>query len=244
MIKTGKLYVVGIGPGSYEDMTVRAINVLKECELIVGYTVYIDLIRDHFPDKETLTTPMRQEKQRCQMALDEAKKGKIVAMVCSGDSGVYGMSGLILELSDGEVEIEMVPGVTAALSGGALLGAPLGHDFAIISLSDLLTPMELIEDRLRMSAKADMVICLYNPSSKKRSDYLKKACEIVLEYRDPETVCGIARNVGRSEEEMTVLSLETLKDTSVDMFTTVYIGNSMTKEIHGNMVTPRGYRNE
>jgi precorrin-3B C17-methyltransferase len=244
MNKTGKLYVVGIGPGSYEDMTVRAINVLKECELIVGYTVYIDLIRDHFQDKETLTTPMRQEKQRCQIALDEAKKGKTVAMVCSGDSGVYGMSGLILELSDGDVEIEMVPGVTAALSGGALLGAPLGHDFAIISLSDLLTPMELIEDRLKMSAKSDMVICLYNPSSKKRSDYLKKACEIILEYRDPETVCGIARNVGRSEEEMSVLSLDKLKDTPVDMFTTVYIGNSMTKEIHGTMVTPRGYRNE
>lgn len=244
MNKTGKLYVVGIGPGSYEDMTIRAINALKDSELIVGYTVYIDLIREHFPDKEMLTTPMRKEQERCQMALLEAGKGKTVSMVCSGDSGVYGMSGLILELADMDVDIEIIPGVTAALSGGALLGAPLGHDFAVISLSDLLTPMELIEERLSMSAKADMVICLYNPSSKKRADYLKRACEIMLEYKAPETVCGLARNVGRAEEDMAVMTLETLKNTSVDMFTTVYIGNSMTRTIGGRMVTPRGYRHE
>lgn len=178
------------------------------------------------------------------MALLEAGKGKTVSMVCSGDSGVYGMSGLILELAEGDVDIEIIPGVTAALSGGALLGAPLGHDFAVISLSDLLTPMELIEERLNMSAKADMVICLYNPSSKKRADYLKRACEIMLEYKAPETICGLARNVGREEEDMSVMTLETLKETSVDMFTTVYIGNSMTREIGGKMVTPRGYRHE
>ncbi|WP_394522427.1 precorrin-3B C(17)-methyltransferase [Lacrimispora sp. JR3] len=244
MKKTGKLYVVGIGPGSYEDMTIRAVNALKDSELIVGYTVYIDLIREHFPEKEMLTTPMRKERERCQMALLEAGKGKTVSMVCSGDSGVYGMSGLILELSEGGVEIEIIPGVTAALSGGALLGAPLGHDFAVISLSDLLTPMELIEERLKLSSKADMVICLYNPSSKKRADYLKRACEIMLEYKAPETVCGLARNVGREGEALAVMTLETLKETSVDMFTTVYIGNSMTREIGGKMVTPRGYRHE
>ncbi len=235
---------MGIGPGSYEDMTIRAINALKDSELIVGYTVYIDLIREHFPDKEMLTTPMRKEQERCKMALLEAGKGKTVSMVCSGDSGVYGMSGLILELAEGDVDIEIIPGVTAALSGGALLGAPLGHDFAVISLSDLLTPMELIEERLNMSAKADMVICLYNPSSKKRADYLKRACEIMLEYKAPETICGLARNVGREEEDMAVMTLETLKETSVDMFTTVYIGNSMTRAIGGRMVTPRGYRHE
>ena len=244
MKKKGKLYVVGIGPGSYEDMTIRAVNALKDSELIVGYTVYIDLIREHFPEKEMLTTPMRKERERCQMALLEAGKGKTVSMVCSGDSGVYGMSGLILELSEGGVEIEIIPGVTAALSGGALLGAPLGHDFAVISLSDLLTPMELIEERLKLSSKADMVICLYNPSSKKRADYLKRACEIMLEYKAPETVCGLARNVGREGEALAVMTLETLKETSVDMFTTVYIGNSMTREIGGKMVTPRGYRHE
>ena len=245
MKTTGKLYVVGIGPGSYEDMTIRAVNALKDSEIIVGYTVYVDLLREHFPEKEMLTTPMRQEQERCQMAILKALEGKRVAMVCSGDSGVYGMSGLILQLAkeSPDSEIEVIPGVTAALSGGAVLGAPLGHDFAVISLSDLLTPMELIEDRLKNSASSDMVICLYNPSSKKRADYLKNACEIVLQHQKPETVCGLVRNIGRDGEEMEVLTLSQLKDTNVDMFTTVYIGNSMTREINGRMVTPRGYKN-
>ncbi|MBE5979771.1 MAG: precorrin-3B C(17)-methyltransferase [Paenibacillaceae bacterium] len=245
MKTTGKLYVVGIGPGSYEDMTIRAVNALIDSEIIVGYTVYVDLLREHFPEKEMLTTPMRQEQERCQMAILKAQEGKRVAMVCSGDSGVFGMSGLILQLAkeSPDLEIEVIPGVTAALSGGAVLGAPLGHDFAVISLSDLLTPMELIEDRLKNSASSDMVICLYNPSSKKRTDYLKNACEIVLQHQKPETVCGLVRNIGRDGEEMEVLTLAQLKDTNVDMFTTVYIGNSMTREINGRMVTPRGYRN-
>ncbi len=245
MKNTGKLYVVGIGPGAYEDMTIKAVKALEESQVIVGYTVYVDLVREHFPGKEMMTTPMRREQERCQLAIDEAKKGKTVAMVCSGDSGVYGMSGLILEMAehDADLEIQVIPGVTAALSGGALLGAPLGHDFAVISLSDLLTPMELIEERLRRSAQADMILCIYNPSSKKRADYLKWACEIVMEYKSPETVCGFVRNISRDEEEMEILSLEQLRDAQVDMFTTVYIGNSMTKEIRGRMVTPRGYKN-
>ena len=245
MKTTGKLYVIGIGPGSYEDMTIRAVNALNDSEIIVGYTVYVDLLREYFPEKEMLTTPMRQEQERCQMAILKALEGKRVAMVCSGDSGVYGMSGLILQLAkeSPDLEIEVIPGVTAALSGGAVLGAPLGHDFAVISLSDLLTPMELIEDRLKNSARSDMVICLYNPSSKKRADYLKNACEIVLQHQKPETVCGLVRNIGRDGEEMEVLTLSQLKDTNVDMFTTVYIGNSMTREINGRMVTPRGYKN-
>ncbi|WP_333653123.1 precorrin-3B C(17)-methyltransferase [Lacrimispora sp.] len=245
MKNTGKLYVVGIGPGAYEDMTIKAVKALEESQVIVGYTVYVDLVREHFPGKEMMTTPMRREQERCQLVIDEAKKGKTVAMVCSGDSGVYGMSGLILEMAehDADLEIQVIPGVTAALSGGALLGAPLGHDFAVISLSDLLTPMELIEERLRRSAQADMILCIYNPSSKKRADYLKWACEIVMEYKSPETVCGFVRNISRDEEEMEILSLEQLRDAQVDMFTTVYIGNSMTKEIRGRMVTPRGYKN-
>ncbi|ADL04984.1 precorrin-3B C(17)-methyltransferase [Lacrimispora saccharolytica] len=245
MIKSGKLYVVGIGPGSYEDMTVRAAKALEESEIIIGYTVYVDLIREHFPHKEMLSTPMRREQERCRLAIDQAKKGKIAAMVCSGDSGVYGMSGLILEMARSEegVEIEIIPGVTAALSGGAMLGAPLGHDFAVISLSDLLTPMELIEERLRASAQADMVICLYNPSSKKRAGYLKRACEILMEYKRQETVCGLVKNIGRKEEEMAVMTLEQLRDAQADMFSTVFIGNSMTKLLNGRMVTPRGYKN-
>mgnify|MGYP000943472825 FL=1 len=244
MNDTGKLYVVGIGPGSYDQMTIKAVKALEESQVIIGYTVYVDLIREHFPGKELMTTPMRQEKDRCQMAIDEAKKGKTVSMVCSGDSGIYGMSGLVLELAaeEKELEIEMIPGVTAACSGASVLGAPLGHDFAVISLSDLLTPMVLIEDRLRRAATADLVICLYNPSSKKRAGYLRRACELMMESKKPETVCGVVRNIGRQGEMMEVMTLNQLKDYEADMFTTVFVGNSMTKCINGKMVTPRGYR--
>lgn len=239
-----QLYVVGIGPGAYEQMTIKAVNALKSSHLIVGYTVYIDLIREHFQEKEMRSTPMMQEIERCRLALQEANEGKIVSMVCSGDSGVYGMSGLILELASEfpEVEIEMIPGVTAACAGAAILGAPICHDFAVISLSDLLTPMELIEERIACAAKSNMVICIYNPSSKKRKDHLMRACDIILGYQKPETVCGIARNIGREEESGWVLSLAELRETPVDMFTTVYIGNSFTREEGGRMITPRGYQ--
>lgn len=243
MKQNKKLYVVGIGPGEYEQMTMKAVRVLESSQLIVGYTVYIDLIRPHFPDKEMMATPMMKEVERCRIALQEADKGRMVSMVCSGDSGVYGMAGLILELAKEypEVEIEMVPGVTAACGGAAVLGAPICHDFAVISLSDLLTPMETIERRLECAAQADMVICIYNPSSKKRADYLRRACDIVLKYQRPETVCGIVRNIGRDGESSRVVTLEELRDLQVDMFTTVYIGNSSTRSERGKMITPRGY---
>lgn len=240
----GHIYVVGIGPGAYEKMTIEAANVLKNSDVIAGYTVYVDLVKDHFGDKEFLTTPMRQEVERCRMALEEAAKGRKVSMVCSGDAGVYGMAGLILELAPEypEVKVSIIPGVTAACAGAAVLGAPLIHDFAVISLSDLLTTMEVIEKRVKAAAEADFAICIYNPSSKKRGDYLKKACEILLESRSPETVCGIVKSIGRQGEEMEIMSLETLKDTQTDMFTTVFIGNSSTRKIGDYMVTPRGYR--
>lgn len=239
-----KIYVVGIGPGAYEQMTVKAAETLKKCEVIVGYTVYVELLKEHFPDKEFLTTPMRQEVERCRMAYEEAQKGKLTAMVCSGDAGIYGMAGLMLELSAEypHTELEIVPGVTAALGGSAILGAPLGHDCAFISLSDLMTSWEVIEKRLRLAARADFAICLYNPSSRKRSDYLERACEIILEEKSPDTVCGIVRNIARSKEEMKVLTLEELKNTQVDMFSTVFIGNKDTNIIEGKMVTPRGYK--
>lgn len=240
----GKLYVVGIGPGAYDQMTIKAERILKECSVIAGYTVYIDLIRDSFPDREFLTTPMRQEKERCLMALKAAHEGKTTAMICSGDSGVYGMAGLILELAPEfpGVEVEVIPGVTAALSGGAVLGAPLGHDFAVISLSDLLTPMDIIEKRLRAAAEGDFNICLYNPSSRKRAAYLKWACDILLCYKAGETICGLVRNIGREGEHVEVMTLKELKNASADMFTTVFIGNKMTAGIDGRMVTPRGYK--
>ena len=238
-----KLYVVGIGPGGYEQMTIRAAKVLEKCDIIVGYTVYVDLVAEHFAGKEMLTTPMRQEEKRCRMAFDEVMKGKDTAMICSGDAGVYGMSGLIYEISQDYpgVDIEIVSGVTAALSGGAVLGAPLMHDFAVISLSDLMTPWDKIEIRLRAAAMADFVICLYNPSSKKRRDYLEKACKIMKEFKKPETICGLVRNIGRKEETSQILTLEELEHTETDMFTTVFIGNAQTMCLNHKMVTPRGY---
>ena len=239
-----KIYVTGLGPGAADQMTIRARKVLEKCPVIIGYTVYIDLIREEFPDKTFLSTPMRKETDRCRMAFAEAQKGQDVAMVCSGDAGVYGMAGLICEVGKDypDVGIEIVPGITAASGGAAVLGAPLTHDFAVISLSDLLTPWEKIERRVRAAAEADFVICIYNPASKKRANYLKKACEMILEFRRPETVCGIVRNIGRDGESYEIMSLEKLRDTQVDMFTTVFIGNSNTMELNGRMVTPRGYK--
>ena len=226
-------------------MTVRAEKILEACPVILGYTVYIDLVREQYPEKKFLSTPMKQEVKRCQMAFEEAVKGQDVAMVCSGDAGVYGMAGLIYEVGreDPEIKIEIIPGITAATGGAAVLGAPLMHDFAVISLSDLLTPWEQIEERLEAAAKAGFVICLYNPSSKKRHNYLQKACDLMMQYKSPETVCGTVCNIGREGEEYQVMTLKELRDRQVDMFTTVFIGNSQTKEINGKMVTPRGYRN-
>ena len=238
-----KVYVIGMGPGAYEQMTVKAARILEQCDVIVGYTVYVDLLKEHFPEKKYLTTGMRREVDRCRLAFEEAKKGELTAMVCSGDAGIYGMAGLMYEVGEDypDVEIEVVPGVTAAMGGSAVLGAAVGHDVSLISLSDLLTPWELIEERLKCAAKGDFVICLYNPSSKKRSTYLKKACEQILEYKSEETVCGIVKNIAREGEQMQILTLKELAHTQVDMFSTVFIGNRRTKVIRGKMITPRGY---
>ena len=240
-----KLYVVGIGPGEYEQMTLKAIHALEKSDVIIGYTVYVDLVKEHFPSKEFMTTPMKKEVDRCVLAFEEAQKGKTVSMICSGDAGVYGMSGLMYEVGVNypEVELEVIPGVTAATGGAAVLGAPLIHDFCLISLSDLLTPWEKIEARLLRASQADFVICLYNPSSKKRHDYLQKACDLMMKYKSEDTVCGIVSQIGREGESYQVMTLKELRDTQVDMFTTVWVGNSQTKVVSGKMVTPRGYRN-
>lgn len=224
-------------------MTEEAQEVLEQSDVIAGYTVYVDLIRKHFPKKEYIVTGMRQERERCRLALQAAEAGKKTAVVCSGDAGIYGMAGLLLELAEEypSVEIQVVAGVTAALSGAAVLGAPLGHDFAVISLSDLMTPWEKIEKRLQMAAEADFCICLYNPSSRKRQDYLRRACKILLECSSSDTVCGYVKNIGRDGEFFQILSLAELKEVKADMFTTVFIGNSQTKKVGGRMVTPRGY---
>lgn len=243
-----KIYVVGIGPGDYEQMTIRAAKALESSDLIVGYTVYVNLVKEHFADKEFMTTPMRQEVNRCRLCFEEAAKGRTVAMICSGDAGVYGMAGLMYELqpefADLDIELEIIPGVSAALGGAAVLGAPLIHDFAVISLSDLLTPWDKIKTRLLAAAAADLVVCIYNPSSMKRKDYFKRACDYLLEYKEEETVCGYVKNIGRTGEEYELCTLSELRDREVDMFTTVFIGNSQTKIIDGHMVTPRGYNYE
>ena len=238
-----KVTVIGLGPGGGADLTGRARAALEGCDLIVGYTAYIELVKPDFPEKEVLSTGMRREVDRCRAAVEAALTGKDVAVVCSGDSGVYGMAGLIYEVAQeyDPIEIEVVPGITAACGGAAVLGAPLTHDFAVISLSDLLTPWEKIEKRLTAAAQADFVICLYNPSSRSRADYLARACDILLRDKDPNTVCGTVRNIGREGEGGKLLTLAQLRDTQVDMFTTVFIGNSQTKVLGGKMVTPRGY---
>ena len=238
-----KLYIVGLGPGDEAHMTLEARAALDAAELLCGYAGYLELVAPLYPDKAFFSTPMTRETERCRRALAEAQSGKTVALVCSGDAGVYGMASPVLELLpeyEG-VELEIVAGVTAALSGAALLGAPLGHDFCAISLSDLLTPWPLIEKRLRCAAEGDFAVALYNPSSKKRADHLRKACGILLEKRGGDTPCGWVRNIAREGQEKRTLTLSELRDAELDMFTTVFIGSSATREIGGYLVTPRGY---
>jgi precorrin-3B C17-methyltransferase len=238
-----KVFVVGIGPGDRQGMTGHAVAALKEADILCGYDIYVDLVRDDFPDKEIIATGMTQEVDRCKQALQAAVDGKKVAVLSSGDAGVYGMAGLLYQLAADfpPMEIEVVPGVSAAMSGAAVLGAPLMHDFAVISLSNLLTPWETIVKRLHAAAAADFVLCLYNPASKRRTKQLPAACDILLSYRDSDTVCGWVRNIARVGQECGVLTLAELREWQADMFTTVFVGSSQTRNINGKMVTPRGY---
>ena len=239
-----KLYIVGLGPGRPEGMTLEARAALDASDLLCGYGAYLELIAPLYPDKERFSTPMTQELERCRRALHEAQRGRTVALVCSGDAGVYGMASPVLELLPDYpgVEVEIVAGVTAALSGAAVLGAPLGHDFCVISLSDLLTPWEVIEKRLRCAAEGDFALALYNPSSRRRADRRQRACDILLAFRAPDTPCGLVRNIGREGEEKRILPLLELREAEVDMFTTVFVGSSTTRVIGDRLVTPRGYR--
>lgn len=244
-MKRNLVYVVGLGPGDPQFLTAQAKTALENADVLCGYTVYIDLIRSFYPEKEVHATGMTKEIDRCRWALETAQSGKTVALVCSGDAGVYGMASPILELAPNypNVEIEVIPGLTAALSGGAVLGAPLAHDFCVISLSDRLTPWEMIEKRLACAAMGDFCVTIYNPSSKGRPDYLQRAVRILLQNgKSKETVCGIVRNIGRERQQSEIITLRELENKQVDMFTTVYIGNKTTKNIESKMVTPRGYR--
>lgn len=238
-----KLYVVGIGPGGEEQMTLRALRVLQQCDCVAGYGLYLNLIDSLLVGKERIETGMTQEIKRCTAARDAVLSGKTTAIISSGDAGVYGMAELALTVCAAypEIEVEIIPGVTAACACGAMLGAPLTCDFACVSLSDLLTPWEVIAKRLRAASEGDFVIALYNPASRKRTDYLKKACDIILSIRPPETVCGLARNTGRADETTSLTTLGELRNIQVDMLTTVIIGSRSTKIINNHMVTPRGY---
>ena len=239
------VYVVGLGPGDPQFLTAQAQSALEEAEVLCGYPVYLDLVRPYYPEKEYYATGMTQEIDRCRWALEKANTGRRVVMVCSGDAGVYGMASPVLELAQDypDVAVEVVPGLTAALSGGAVLGAPLAHDFCVVSLSDRLTPWEVIEKRLAAAAMGDFCMAVYNPSSKGRPDYLARAVRILLQNgKAPDTVCGLVRNIGREGQSAQVLTLAQLEQTPVDMFTTVYIGNRNTRVLQGRMVTPRGYR--
>ena len=246
----GLIYIIGMGPGAKEMMTEEAYLAIKKASVIVGYTVYVDLVKKHFSEKKFFTTPMRQEIERCRACFDFAIEGKDVAFICSGDAGIYGMAAPMFELlpeyeATGKISgdnLMVIGGVTAAISGAAVLGAPINHDFCVISLSDLLTPWEIIEKRLKAAILGDFAIVLYNPSSKKRQDYLKRACDIMLEAgADLNRACGYVENIGREGTKSVTCSLQELSNAQVNMFTTVFIGNSKSEIICGRLVTKRGY---
>ncbi len=242
-----EIKIVGIGPGSADMITPEADKALKQSDVIVGYPLYLKLLGDAYGGREILSTPMREEIKRCRMCFEEAKKGKRVALVCSGDAGIYGMASLMYELSAEypDCPVKVIAGITAASSGAALLGAPLNHDFCVISLSDLLTPWEQIKKRLEAAAAGDFAIALYNPSSRARADYLARACDILSDSGVEESrACGYVENIGRSDTTVVTCTLGELKKTPVNMSTTVFIGNSKTRIIGGSLVTPRGYQLE
>ena len=241
-----RIYIVGMGPGREEMMTGEAIYALEQADVIVGYTTYLKLLGQRFQGKELLDTPMRKEEERCRLCFKEAEKGKNVALVCSGDAGIYGLASPMYEIGREypEIELFVIAGITAASSGAAVLGAPLNHDFCVISLSDLLTPWDVIEKRLHAAAEGDFVIVLYNPSSHKRKDYLMRACDILLCSMEGERVCGYVENIGRDGTKVETCTLKELRDREVNMFTTVFIGSSGTEIINGKLITKRGYQIE
>ncbi len=236
--------MVGIGPGGEDQITPRALKAIEEADVIIGYSTYIKLIEEFIiPAGEILSSGMRREVDRAKLAVEKALEGKNVAVVSSGDPGIYGMAGVVIPLAKKKgVEVAVVAGLTAAGAGAALLGAPLMHDFATISLSDLLTPWEKIIDRVEKAAQADFVLVIYNPKSQGRQWQIEEVQNIVLKHRSDKTPVGIARNVGRLGEEGIVATLKNFTDHHIDMFSTVVIGNSESYTLEGEIVTPRGYR--
>lgn len=235
----GKLYVIGIGPGGLEHMTLKAKEAIEKCNIVVGYNKYIDMIKPLVENKELFSTGMRGEEARCKKAL-ELSKDNIVALISTGDSGIYGMAGLILQMQNDE-EVEVIPGVTASSAAGSVIGAPIMHDNCNISLSDLMTPYDLIKKRVRNAADSDMIISLYNPRSKGRPHYLREAIEIIKEYRKLDTPVAVVRHALRDGQEFRMFTLENFDEEVVDMFSIVIVGNSQSFIKNGKFITPRGY---
>lgn len=244
MNKTGKIYVVGIGPGKKADMTFRAYEAMEKSDIIIGYKTYMDLIKEYYPGKEMKNSQMTKEVDRCIDVLKLAKEGKNVALISSGDAGVYGMAGIMLEITDGEVEVEIIPGVTATNAAAAIVGAPVMHDYVTISLSNLLTDWELIKKRLELAAQGDFVVSIYNPKSRGRVTQIEEAREIMLKYKPKTTPVAIVRNAGREDEEHVVTTLDEMLNHEINMLTIVIIGNANTFIKDGKMITPRGYSNK
>ena len=235
-----KLYVIGIGPGGREHMTIKAIEAIEDSQAIVGYTPYIDYLENLVEGKELFSTGMKGEIKRCEKAIDLVKEGKTTSIVSTGDAGLYGMAGPILELA-GDIEVEVVPGVTAAFSAAAELGAPVMHDYASISLSDLMTPWEVILKRVEHASRADFILAIYNPRSKGRKDHLSESIDIVLKFRDPKTPVGIVKNSGREGRDVSMTTLDSIDYEKIDMLTVLLVGNTQTYVENGKMITPRGY---
>ena len=244
MNQTGKIYVVGIGPGKKTDMTFRAYEAMEKSDIIIGYKTYMDLIKEYYPGKEMKNSQMTKEVDRCIDVLKLAKEGKNVALISSGDAGVYGMAGIMLEIADGEVEVEIIPGVTATNAAAAIVGAPVMHDYVTISLSNLLTDWELIKKRLELAAQGDFVVSIYNPKSRGRVTQIEEAREIMLKYKPKTTPVAIVRNAGREDEEHVVTTLDEMLNHEINMLTIVIIGNANTFIKDGKMITPRGYSNK
>lgn len=243
----GEIAVVGIGPGSLGDMTPRALSAIREADLVVGYNAYIDLIHTIVADKEIVGTGMMQEVERCSLAIRHAAAGKKVAVVSSGDPGIYAMAGLVLELlmklpKEERPKARIISGISAVSASAAILGAPLMHDFAVISLSDLMTPWELIKKRAELAAQGDFVVALYNPKSKKRTRHIEEIREIMLRHKSPDTPVGIVRGATRADESAVISTLDAFTKEKIDMFSLVVIGNSNTYVEDSFMITPRGYR--
>lgn len=236
-----KIYVVSLGPGSKEYLSFKALDALKDSDIIVGYKTYVNLVKKYIDDKEFINSGMRSEVDRCNKVINLAKEGKNVSLISSGDVGVYGMAGILLELVDDDIEVEIIPGISSANACASLLGAPLMHDYSVISLSDLLTDYDLIMNRIECAGKGDFVIALYNPKSKKRVKHIEEARKILLKYKDGSTPVGIVKNAMRDDQNITITTLEDMLNHNIDMLTTVLIGNRNTYVKNGKMITPRGY---